>query len=83
MGLAAIVILQNGLRLSEWPAELAGILTGVLLVSTIALERFVNRGEREERRAPQYARVAILCAAVVAVALLHTREAPGSTEKST
>jgi rhamnose transport system substrate-binding protein/rhamnose transport system permease protein len=39
LGLAAIVLLQNGLRLSAWPAELAGISTGVLLIVTIALER--------------------------------------------
>ena len=32
LGLFAIVVLQNGLRLSGQPAELAGILTGVLLV---------------------------------------------------
>ena len=39
LGLFAIVILQNGLRLSGQPAELAGILTGVLLVVTILLDR--------------------------------------------
>src|SRR5713226_6564825 len=39
LGLFAIVILQNGLRLSAQPAELAGILTGVLLVGTILLDR--------------------------------------------
>lgn len=39
LGLMAIVVLQNGLRLSGWPAELAGILTGTLLVITIAIER--------------------------------------------
>ena len=39
MGLAAIVVLQNGLRLSAWPAEVAGICTGTLLVLTIALKR--------------------------------------------
>lgn len=38
-GLAALVVLQNGLRLSALPAELAGILTGVLLVAVIVLER--------------------------------------------
>jgi rhamnose transport system substrate-binding protein len=43
LGLIAIVVLQNGLRLSGWPAELAGILTGVLLVVTIALERAGRR----------------------------------------
>jgi rhamnose transport system substrate-binding protein len=43
LGLFAIVILQNGLRLSGQPAELAGILTGVLLLVTIALNRFGSR----------------------------------------
>ncbi|PWT87752.1 MAG: ABC transporter permease [Blastocatellia bacterium] len=40
LGLFAIVVLQNGLRLSGQPAELAGILTGVLLLVTIVLNRF-------------------------------------------
>ena len=43
LGLFAIVILQNGLRLSGQPTELAGILTGVLLVLTILVDR-LSRG---------------------------------------
>ena len=43
LGLFAIVVLQNGLRLSAAPAELAGILTGVLLVGTILLDRLSRR----------------------------------------
>jgi rhamnose transport system permease protein len=43
LGLVAIVLLQNGLRLSGWPAELAGILTGILLILTIAIERAGKR----------------------------------------
>ena len=39
LGLFAIVILQNGLRLSGMPAELAGILTGVLLLGVIVAQR--------------------------------------------
>ena len=39
LGLLAIAILQNGLRLSDLPAELSGILSGVLLLSTICLGR--------------------------------------------
>ena len=31
LGLLAIAVLQNGLRLADLPAELAGVLTGVLL----------------------------------------------------
>lgn len=43
LGLLAIVILQNGLRLSAQPAELTGILTGVLLLTTIALSRWSDK----------------------------------------
>ena len=40
LGLFAIVVLQNGLRLSGQPSELTGILTGVLLLASIVLNRF-------------------------------------------
>src|SRR2546421_145503 len=43
LGLFAIAILQNGLRLSGQPAELAGILTGALLVGTILIDRLSVR----------------------------------------
>ena len=43
LGLFGIVILQNGLRLSGAPAELAGILTGALLIATILVDR-LSRG---------------------------------------
>lgn len=42
-GLFAIVVLQNGLRLSSQPAELAGILTGLLLLGTIIIDRITSR----------------------------------------
>lgn len=45
LGLFAIVILQNGLRLSGQPSELAGVLTGVLLVATIMLDRLSRHSE--------------------------------------
>ncbi len=38
LGLFSIVLLQNGLRLTGQPAELSGILTGVLLVGTITVD---------------------------------------------
>ena len=69
LGLAAIVVLENGLRLAALPAELAGIVTGVLLVLTIALERAsgwrpsAGLVEREEMRNSQ---LAILCSTVIA-----------------
>ena len=42
LGLFAIVVLQNGLRLSRQPAELAGILTGALLLLTLVLNRLAT-----------------------------------------
>jgi rhamnose transport system permease protein len=38
LGLFAIAVLQNGLRLSIEPPELAGILTGLLLLVAIGLD---------------------------------------------
>jgi rhamnose transport system permease protein len=52
MGLAAIVLLQNGLRLSAWPAELAGISTGLLLILSIVLQRLAGRRARAEGMVP-------------------------------
>jgi rhamnose transport system substrate-binding protein len=37
LGLYALVVLQNGLRLAALPAELTGVLTGVLLLGTVAM----------------------------------------------
>jgi len=37
LGLLCIALLQNGLRLSDLPAELAGVLTGVLLIAAIGM----------------------------------------------
>ena len=39
LGLFAIAVLQNGLRLADLPAELSGILTGTLLLVAIGLDR--------------------------------------------
>jgi rhamnose transport system substrate-binding protein len=46
VGVAGIVILQNGLRLADLPAELAGILTGGLLLATIAIASASTRRAR-------------------------------------
>jgi rhamnose transport system permease protein len=46
LGLVAVALLQNGLRLSDQPAELAGILTGVLLIAAIGANRFVSERSR-------------------------------------
>lgn len=76
LGLFAIVILQNGLRLSAAPAELAGILTGALLVGTILLDRLSRRaasppgdltGEESEVRNSQ---VGVLSAVILVSGLI-------------
>ena len=43
LGLWAIVVLQQGLLLSDGPAELAGILVGALLIVAIAAHQLVER----------------------------------------
>lgn len=43
LGLFALAILRNGLRLAGLPAELVGILTGLLLIATIGAERLRNK----------------------------------------
>jgi rhamnose transport system permease protein len=76
LGLTGIVLLENGLRLSAWPAELAGISTGVLLIVTIALERVTGRDKKPPVTKPQDEdfmknwQLATLCGTVLAGALI-------------
>jgi rhamnose transport system substrate-binding protein len=46
LGLVALALLQNGLRLSDQPTELAGILTGVLLLGAIGAKSFFSERKR-------------------------------------
>jgi rhamnose transport system permease protein len=77
LGLCAIVVLQNGLRVSAFPAELAGILTSVILVATIALGRLkrsaavvqeVVTGETEDEM--KNSQLAVLSAVIIAGSLI-------------
>ena len=78
LGLFAIVILQNGLRLSGQPAELAGILTGALLVATILLDRLSRLPKTKPQRAViseeefevKNWQIGILSAVILAAALI-------------
>jgi rhamnose transport system permease protein len=45
LGVAALAVLQNGLRLADLPTEMAGVLTGLLLVAAILARRWLG-GER-------------------------------------
>jgi rhamnose transport system substrate-binding protein len=71
LGLFSISILQNGLHLAALPSELTGILTGVVLVLTIALDRMRSRGEKEEEAIEmKNSQVAILCGAILLGSLI-------------
>ncbi|MFO0912650.1 MAG: substrate-binding domain-containing protein [Pirellulales bacterium] len=75
LGLLAIVILQNGLRLSDLPAELAGVFTGLLLLITIGSDQWLTHyslmehggDESEEFQVKNY-QVAILAVVILAAA---------------
>jgi rhamnose transport system permease protein len=77
LGLFAIAVLQNGLRLADLPPELAGILTGVLLLLAIGAEwrpktspRLAYRVEKElDMRNSQ---LAVLCVVILIAALIVT-----------
>ena len=75
LGLGAISVLRNGFQLAAWPSELAGVMTGGLLLATMALDR-VRMGARAEARiAPgeldlRNSQVAAICAAVIAAAVI-------------
>lgn len=61
LGLFAIVVLQNGLRLSGMPAELSGILTGAVLVITIGLDRIhFKKGPETDTSTVKNSQVAVL-----------------------
>jgi len=46
LGLAAIAVLQNGLRLADLPAELAGVVTAVLLLAALGANRVLQGRNR-------------------------------------
>ena len=75
LGLFAIVVLQNGLRLAGQPAELTGILTGVLLLGTILLKRFSHVAGKTQPRSIEEidvknSQVAVLSAVIIVAALI-------------
>jgi rhamnose transport system permease protein len=78
LGLLAIAVLQNGLRLADLPAELAGVLTGSLLLVAIGLDRKAARKHvasrahfSSEPMTVKNSQVAILCAAILGAALIN------------
>jgi rhamnose transport system permease protein len=78
LGLFAIVLLQNGLRLSGQPTEMAGVLTGVLLIVIIMADRVfrigglrqTTEGISEEEFDVKNWQVAVLSLVILAAALI-------------
>jgi len=76
LGLFAMSILQNGLHLAALPSELTGVLTGTLLVATIAADRWRVRrsmtvADHEQGEiSVRNSQVAILCATILAGAFI-------------
>lgn len=75
LGLFAVAILQNGLHLAALPSELTGVLTGILLVATISIDRWSTRpstAPQEIEGAPSMknSQLAILCVVILISALI-------------
>ena len=82
LGLFSLSVLRNGLRLAALPSEFAGVLTGVLLLGTIAIDVYSRRSARAPARARVTAdapygdfevknsQVAVVCATIIAAALI-------------
>ena len=75
LGLGAISVLRNGFQLAAWPSELAGVVTGGLLLATMALDRVRMSARADARVIPgdftvRNTQVAAICAAVIAAAMI-------------
>jgi rhamnose transport system permease protein len=74
LGLFAISVLQNGLRLAALPSEMTGVLTGVVLVLTIGLGRLrissQSGVEIDEADSMKNSQLAVLCCAVLGGSLI-------------
>jgi rhamnose transport system permease protein len=75
LGLFAIAVLQNGLRLADLPAELAGVMTGVLLLLSIVLDGRIPWARRaaaasNEEFVMKNSQVALICLVILAGAAI-------------
>jgi rhamnose transport system permease protein len=75
LGLFAIAVLQNGLRLADLPAELAGVMTGTLLLAAIGLDLWPAKSgtavhTQEEVMNVKNAQVAVICAVILGAGLM-------------
>ena len=71
LGLLVLSVLQNGLHLAALPTELTGIMTGILLVAIIGLDRFTRHSTSEhEETSMKNNQLAILCGTILAGSLI-------------
>ncbi len=76
LGLFALSVLRNGLHLAALPSELTGVLTGTLLVVTIAIDRLrdvpaaISQRGQEEEIPVKNSQVAVLCGTIMAGSLI-------------
>jgi rhamnose transport system substrate-binding protein len=75
LGLLALSVLRNGLQLAALPSELAGVMTGTLLLVTIGLDRVrmsarPAAGAATEELDVRNSQVAVLCAAMLVGSLI-------------
>jgi rhamnose transport system substrate-binding protein len=76
LGLFTLAVLRNGLQLAALPSEATGLLTGTLLIVTIALDRLARAPRTSEAEnqpeeiAVKNSQVAVLCGAVIAGSLI-------------
>jgi rhamnose transport system permease protein len=76
IGLFILAVLQNGLQLAALPSELAGVLTGAVLIGVIVVDRLRARPQTAsvvgagEEVPVKNAQVAVLCGAVLAGSLI-------------
>jgi rhamnose transport system substrate-binding protein len=78
IGLFVLAVLKNGLQLAALPTELTGVLTGVLLIASIAIDAGRRRAKPDahadidigEEFIVKNIQVAVVCATVLAGALI-------------
>jgi len=74
LGLFSLSVLRNGMQLAALPSELTGVLTGVLLAGTIAIDRLRARNRTppptSEDLDVRNSQVAVLCGTILAGALI-------------
>ena len=72
LGLFSISVLQNGLRLAALPSEMTGVLTGAVLLASIAFGRLRTEPEVVQQNEPEMrnSQLAVLCTVILAGSLI-------------